>query len=66
MRNFIYIITIFMLAINAAFAQHSQGGVTKVGQEESNQVIDAQTKNGLNSQNYNSSKEISNLHRWER
>ncbi len=47
MRNFIYIITIFMLAINAAFATTFTGGVTKVGQEESNQVIDAQTKNGV-------------------
>lgn len=47
MRNFIYIITIFMLSINMALATTFTGGVTKVGQEESNQVIDSQTKNGV-------------------
>jgi hypothetical protein len=47
MKNFILIFTIFCIITQQALATTFTGGVTKVGQQESNQVIDSQTKKGI-------------------
>ncbi len=47
MKNFLLILlTLFIFPLNV-FATTFTGGVTKVGQSHSNQVIDAQTKKGI-------------------
>ncbi|MBR6722201.1 carboxypeptidase-like regulatory domain-containing protein [bacterium] len=47
MKNFIIILGILLTSTNLAAATTFTGGVTKVGQQESNQIIDAQTKQGV-------------------
>ena len=47
MKNFIIILTLLALYPQIALATTFTGGVTKVGQQESNQVIDARTKQGI-------------------
>lgn len=47
MKNFIIILGILLTSTNFATATTFTGGVTKVGQQESNQIIDAQTKQGV-------------------
>lgn len=48
MKKFIYlIVAILILNTASANATTFTGGVTKVGQQESNQVIDSQTKQGI-------------------
>lgn len=47
MKNFIYILAILFTLSQQTYATTFTGGVTKVGQQESNQVIDSQTKQGI-------------------
>ena len=47
MKNFVYILLLILLLSSNVQATTYTGGVTKVGQQESNQVIDAQTKRGV-------------------
>lgn len=47
MKKLIYILTIISLFYNCAQATTFTGGVTKVGQQESNQIIDSETKQGI-------------------
>ena len=47
MKNFIIILGILLTSTNLAAATTFTGCVTKVGQQESNQIIDAQTKQGV-------------------
>ena len=47
MKKLIYLITLFTIFTSNAFATTFTGGVSKVGQQESNQVIDARTKQGV-------------------
>ena len=47
MKNFIIILGILLTSTNLAAATTFTGSVTKVGQQESNQIIDAQTKQGV-------------------
>ena len=47
MKKLIYILLGIILTWNYAFATTFTGGVSKVGQQESNQVVDAQTKQGI-------------------
>ncbi len=47
MKKLIYILTIINLFTNLSYATTFTGGVTKVGQQESNRVIDSQTKQGV-------------------
>lgn len=50
MKNFFKIILIIYISIAApCFATTFTGGITKVGQEQSNRVIDSQTKQGIES-----------------
>jgi hypothetical protein len=46
-KLFQIIIIIFTLTLLPAYSTTFTGGVTKVGQEESNRVIDSKTKNGI-------------------
>ena len=46
-KKAIYTIMLCLLLVNPAFCEIFTGGVSKVGQQESNQVIDAQTKQGV-------------------
>ena len=47
MKRTIYTILLALLLCNSAYGEIFTGGVSKVGQQESNQVIDAQTKQGV-------------------
>lgn len=47
MKKFIYILLVISIFISPAYSTTFTGGVSKVGQQESNQVIDAQTKQGI-------------------
>ncbi len=47
MKNFIIILGIILLYANSTVATTFTGGVTKIGQQESNQIIDTQTKQGV-------------------
>ena len=47
MRNLILLFTLISLFLPPAYGTTFTGGVTKVGQQESNQVIDARTKQGI-------------------
>lgn len=47
MKKFIYFITLIAIFILPAHSTTFTGGVSKVGQQESNQVVDAQTKQGI-------------------
>ena len=47
MKKLIYILTLVTIIATSAYATTFTGGVTKVDQQESNQVIDAQTKRGV-------------------
>lgn len=47
MKKLIYLITLLTIFASPAFATTFTGGVSKVGQQESNQVIDAKTKQGV-------------------
>lgn len=47
MKNFILILFLIILLTVPANSTTYTGGVTKVGQQESNQVIDAETKKGI-------------------
>lgn len=47
MKKLIYILSLITLLNTQAYATTFTGGVSKVGQQESNQVIDAQTKQGI-------------------
>lgn len=47
MKRTIYTILLSLLLCNSAYGEIFTGGVSKVGQQESNQVIDAQTKQGV-------------------
>ena len=47
MKKFILLLSILLTYSNTAIATTFTGGITKVGQQESNQVIDAQTKQGV-------------------
>lgn len=47
MKRIIYTLSIFTLFAQCVQATTFTGGVTKVGQQESNQVIDSQTKQGI-------------------
>ena len=47
MKKFILTFTLFCIIAQQALATTFTGGVTKVGQQESNQVIDSQTKKGI-------------------
>lgn len=47
MKNLIYTLIIYLLTITSAVATTFTGGVTKVGQQESNQVVDSETKQGV-------------------
>lgn len=47
MKKTIYTILLCLFIANPCFCEIFTGGVSKVGQQESNQVIDAQTKQGV-------------------
>lgn len=47
MKKTIYTLLLILIIANPAFCEIFTGGVSKVGQQESNQVIDAQTKRGV-------------------
>ena len=47
MKRTIYTILLALMLCNSAYGEIFTGGVSKVGQQESNQVIDAQTKQGV-------------------
>jgi len=47
MKRMIYIILILLFMSNSVYADIFTGGVTKVGQQESNRVIDANTNQGV-------------------
>ncbi len=47
MKNFIYLIILTIFSTNIANATTFTGGVTKVGQQTSNQIIDSETKKGV-------------------
>ena len=47
MKKLIYLLTIITIFTTCANATTFTGGVTKVGQQESNQVIDAKTGQGV-------------------
>lgn len=47
MKKLIYFLTLITIFTTQAYATTFTGGVSKVGQQESNQVIDAKTKQGV-------------------
>lgn len=47
MKKLIYLITLITILTSPAFGTTFSGGVAKVGQQESNQVIDSTTKKGV-------------------
>lgn len=47
MKNFFLILLVLFVTGNSVFATTFTGGVSKVGQNESNQVIDSRTKQGI-------------------
>ncbi len=49
MKNLFYMFILLSLTIQGANSTTFTGGVTKVGQQESNQIVDSSTKQGINS-----------------
>ena len=49
MKNILFITLLLVLITPQSFSKTFTGGVTKVGQEQSNRIIDSQTKQGIDS-----------------